>query len=102
VALAQYSIRVGLKKFKTKGKLAVMKELMQMHDMNVFTLIYKHSLTKKEGKGIGIANISKGKMRQNNKGMHVCRWMKERGDWTKQESTSPTLSTKDHGCSRCP
>jgi hypothetical protein len=48
VALAQYSITAGLKKFKEKGKKGVTKELTQMHDMNVFTPVRKESLSVEE------------------------------------------------------
>ncbi len=48
MALAQYSITAGLKKFKQKGKNGVTKELTQMQDMNVFTPVLKESLSSKE------------------------------------------------------
>ena len=48
VALAQYSITAGLKKFKEKGEKGVTKELTQMHDMRVFTPVLKESLNKEE------------------------------------------------------
>jgi len=40
-----YSMNVGIKKFKEKGKAGVTKELTQMHDMNVFRPIEVESLT---------------------------------------------------------
>ncbi len=45
VALVHYSMNVGIKKFKAKGKAGVTKELTQMHDMNVFCPIEVKSLT---------------------------------------------------------
>jgi hypothetical protein len=48
VALTQYLITAGLKKFKQKGKKGVTKELTQMHDMNMFTPVLKESLSSKE------------------------------------------------------
>ena len=48
VALAQYSITAGLKKFKKKGKAGVTKELTQMHGMNVFKPILKEVLSSEE------------------------------------------------------
>ena len=48
VALAQYSITAGLKKFKQKGKNGVTKELTQMHDINVFTPVLKEFLSSEE------------------------------------------------------
>lgn len=38
----------GVKKFKKKGEVGVTKERTQMHNMTVFTPIYKDSLTKEE------------------------------------------------------
>ncbi len=51
VALAQYSITAGLKKFKEKGEAGVTKELTQMHDMTVFRPIYRETLSKEERTG---------------------------------------------------
>ena len=48
MALAQFSITAGLKKFNEKGKKGVTKELTQMHDMRVFTPVLKESLNKEE------------------------------------------------------
>jgi hypothetical protein len=36
VTLVHYLMNAGIKKFKTKGKVGVTKELNQMHDMSVF------------------------------------------------------------------
>jgi hypothetical protein len=48
VALAQYLITAGLKKFKDKGEKGVTKELTQMHDMSVFRPVMKDTLSKEE------------------------------------------------------
>jgi hypothetical protein len=48
VALVHYSMNAGLKKFKEKGEAGVSKELIQMHDMEVFRPVEEGSLLKKE------------------------------------------------------
>ena len=45
VALVHYSMNAGIKKFETKGKAGVNKELTQMHNMSVFCQIEVKSLT---------------------------------------------------------
>ena len=49
-ARVHYSMNTGIKKFKTKGKAGVTKELTQMHNMSVFRPIEMESLTYNERK----------------------------------------------------
>ncbi len=48
--MVQYSIGVGIEKFKERGEAEVSKELTQMHDMQVFWPICKDDLTYNEKK----------------------------------------------------
>ena len=48
VALTQYLITTGLKKFKDKVEKGMTKELTQMHNMSVFRPIMKEALSKEE------------------------------------------------------
>ena len=49
-ARVHYSMNTGIKKFETKGKAGVTKELTQMHNMSVFHPIKVESLTYDERK----------------------------------------------------
>jgi hypothetical protein len=49
-APVHYSMNTGIKKFETKGKAGVTKELTQMHNMSVFHPIKVESLTYDEQK----------------------------------------------------
>lgn len=95
VALAQYSITAGLKKFKEKGEKGVTKELTQMHNMNVFTPVRKESLSVEERtKALASLMFLKEKRDKTVKARMCADGHKQRGDWTKQESTSPTVATE--------
>jgi hypothetical protein len=48
IVLVHYSMKAGIKKFQDRGKAGVSKELTQMHDMEVFHLVIRDSLTKVE------------------------------------------------------
>jgi hypothetical protein len=48
VALAQYSMGAGIKKFQDKGEAGMTKELTQIHGMNVFHPIKRDFLIKEE------------------------------------------------------
>ena len=95
VILQQYSIGAGLKKFKERGEMGVTKELAQMHNMCVFRPILKGDLTLEEKKkAISSLMFLKEKRDKTVKGQFCADGRKQRGDWTKQESTSPTVSTE--------
>jgi hypothetical protein len=81
VALAQYSITAGLKKFKQKGKNGVTKELTQMHDMNVLTPVLKESLSSKEqAKALALLMFLKEKRDKTVKAQMCADGHKHRGD----------------------
>jgi hypothetical protein len=95
VALAQYSIAAGPKKFKQKGENGVTKELTQLHNMNVFTLVLKESLSSEEqAKALASLMFLKEKRDKMVKARMCTDGRKQQGDWTKQESTSPTVATE--------
>jgi hypothetical protein len=95
VILQQYSIGAGLKKFKERGEMGVTKELAQMHNMCVFRPILKGDLTLEEKKkAISSLMFLKEKRDKTVKGRFCADGRKQRGDWTKQESTLPTVSTE--------
>jgi hypothetical protein len=48
VALVNYSMKTGIKKFQDRGEAGVSKELIQMHDMEVFCLVIRDLLTKEQ------------------------------------------------------
>ena len=88
VMLTQYSIGAGLRKFKQKGEAGVTKELTQMHNMTVFTPVYKDSLTKEERKKALASLMFLKEKRDNTIKARMCAdGRKQRGEWTKQELT---------------
>jgi len=83
---------VGIKKFKERGEAGVSKELTQMHDMQVFWLICKDDLTYDEKKkALASLMFLKEKRDKSVKAQMCADGQKQRGDWTKQQSTSPTV-----------
>ena len=50
ILVQQYSVQKGIKLFGNKGKESVSKELQQIHDMNVYTPVHAHMLTREERK----------------------------------------------------
>jgi len=66
-----------------------------MHNMSVFTPILKDDLTLEERKkAISSLMFLKEKRDKTVKGRFCADGRKQRGDWTKQETTSPTVSTE--------
>ncbi len=62
VALVQYSLGAGIKKFWGRGESGVSKELRQMHNMSVFCLVEKSSITKdKKTKAVALLMFLKEK-----------------------------------------
>ena len=95
VALVHYSMNAGLKKFKEKGEAGVTKELKQMHDMDVFRPVERESLSKEEkAKAVASLMFLKEKRDHSVKARMCADGRKQRDDWTKQDTTSPTVSTE--------
>jgi hypothetical protein len=95
IILQQYSIGAGLKKFRERGEKGVTKELSQMHNMSVFAPIMKSDLTREERKkAISSLMFLKEKRDKSIKGRFCADGRKQRGDWTKQETTSLTVSNE--------
>ena len=95
IALVHYSMGAGMKKFKERGEAGVTKELTQMHDMDVFRPVARESLTKEERtKALSSLMFLKEKRDMSVKARMCADGRKQRGDWTKQETTSPTVSTE--------
>jgi hypothetical protein len=95
VTMAQYLIGAGIKKFKECGKAGVSKKLTQMHDMQVFQPICKNDLTYDEKKkALTLLMFLKEKRDKSVKAQMCADGRKQRGDWTKQQSTSPTMATE--------
>ncbi len=95
VALIHYSMNTGRKKFKEKGEAGVGKELKQMHDMEVFRPVEKWSLLKNEKtKAVTLLMFLKEKWDHSVKARMCADGRKQRDDWMKQDTTSPTMSTE--------
>ncbi len=93
IALVHYSMGAGIKMFKERGEAGVTKELTQMHDMDVFRPVTRDSLTKEERtKALSLLMFLKEKQDQSVKARMCADGRKQRGDWTKQETTLPTVS----------
>jgi hypothetical protein len=92
IALLHYSMGAGIKKFKERGEAGVTKELTQMHDMDVFCLVARGLLMKEERKkALSSLMFLKEKRDQSMKAQMCAAGRKQRGDWTKQETTLPTV-----------
>ena len=93
--MVQYLIRAGIKKFKERREAGVSKELTQMHDMQVFWWICKDDLTYNEKKkALTLLMFLKEKRDKSVKARMCTDGRKQRRDWTKQQSTSPTMATE--------
>ncbi len=85
----------GIKKFWERGKAGVTKELTQMHDMNVFRHVMRESLTKEErAKALTLLMFLEEKRDESIKARICTDRRKQRGDWTKQDTSPPTVLTK--------
>ncbi len=95
IAHVHYSMGVGIKIFKERGEAGVTKELTQMHNMDVFCPVARDLLIKEERtKALSSLMFLKEKRDQSVKARMCAGGRKQRGDWTKQETTSPTVSTE--------
>ena len=95
VILQQYSIGAGLKKFQERGEKGVTKELQQMHNMSVFRPVLKTDLSLEEmKKAVSSLMFLKEKRDKTVKGRFCADRRKQQGYWTRQDSTSPTVSTE--------
>jgi hypothetical protein len=95
VALVTYGIGPGIKKFQEWGEAGVMKELMQMHNMDVFCPVMRNNLTwDKRKKALASLMFLKEKRDQLVKAQMCADGRGQQGDWSKQNTTSPTISTK--------
>jgi hypothetical protein len=95
IALVHYSMGVGIKVVKERGEAGVTKELTQMHNMDVFCPVARDLLTKEERtKALSLLIFLKEKRDQSVKARMCADSRKQMGDWTRQETTSPTVSTE--------
>jgi hypothetical protein len=95
VTLATYGIGPGIKKFQEWGEAGVTKELTQMHDMDVFCPVMRDDLMwDKRKKALASLMFLKEKRDQLVKAWMCADGRGQQGDWSKQDTTSPTVSTK--------
>ncbi len=95
VALAQYLMGAGIKRFQEKGEEGMTKELTQMHDMDLFCPIKRDSLTKEErAKALVLLMFLKEKQDKTVKALMCMDGQMQRDDWSKQEPTSSMLATE--------
>jgi hypothetical protein len=96
VALTHYSMNMGIKKFKAKGKAGVTKELTQMRNMSVFRPIDVKALTyDKRKKALSLLMFLKEKRDSLVKARMCANGPKQKdGTWLKQDTTLPTVVTE--------
>jgi hypothetical protein len=95
VELAHYSMGAGTKKFWERGKVGVTKELTQMHNMDLFQPVTRELLSKEErAKALTLLMFLKEKRDESVKARMCADGRKQRGDGTKQDTTSPTILTE--------
>jgi hypothetical protein len=93
VALSTYGLGAGIKKFGEKGLASVRKELKQMHDLTVFVPVDADSLTaKQKSKAIRSLVNLKEKRTKEIKTRLLVDGRCQRGQFTKQETTSPPVA----------
>ena len=92
---AQMSMKKGLKVFGEKGYAAVKKEMQQLHDRKVMQPINRKDLSPAQKRqGLGYLTLLKKKRCGTIKGRGCADGRKQRAYITKEESTSPTISTE--------
>jgi hypothetical protein len=95
VALNTYGLRAGMKKFGERGEKSVRKELTQMHDLNVYVPVEADSLTE-EQKAKAVKSLLMIKEKRGPEKEVKARLLgdgrDQRGQFTKQETTSPTVA----------
>ena len=95
VALNTYGLRAGMKKFGDRGEKSVRKELTQMHDLTVYVPVEADSLTEdqktKAVKSLLMIKEKRGPEKEV-KARLLGDGRDQRGQFTKQETTSPTVA----------
>jgi hypothetical protein len=85
----------GINKFRERGKAGVTKELTKMYDMDVFQPVARESLSKEErAKAVALLMFLKEKRDKYVKARMCTNGRQQRGDWAKQDTTSPTISAE--------
>ena len=93
--LTQYTLKKGLHVFGPKGTEAVFSEMKQLHERNVCEPIHaKHLSREQKGKALGYLMFLKQKRCGRIKGRGCADGRKQRIWTTKEEATSPTVSTE--------
>ena len=91
----QMSMKRGLKEFGEEGYTAVRKEMQQLHDRKVMQPIKRKDLTPAQKReALGYLMFLKKKRNGTVKGRGCADGRKQRAYITKEESTSPTISTE--------
>jgi hypothetical protein len=95
IALQQYSIKAGLRKFGVKGEKAVSKELQQLHDMVTFFPLDPSTITR-EQRARAIASLMFLKEKRNGdiKGRACADGRPQRDEFEKADAASPTIATE--------
>ena len=92
---AQMSMKKGLRMFGEEGYAAIRKEMQQLHDRKVMQLIKRKDLTAAQMReALGYLMFLKKKRSGTIKGRGCADGRKQRAYITKEESTSPTISTE--------
>ena len=93
--LTQYTLKKGLQVFGPKGTEAVFAEMKQLHDRNVCEPIKEKDLSREQkSKALGYLMFLKQKRCGQIKGRGCADRQKQRVWTTKEEATSPTVSTE--------
>jgi len=95
VIMTQFLLKAGMKKFKECGKLAAMKELKQLHDMETFVPVDGNALTAKQRR-MALASLMflKEKRSGEIKGRACVDGRPQRETIPKEEAASPTAATE--------
>ncbi|KAL7509413.1 hypothetical protein ACHAXN_008345, partial [Cyclotella atomus] len=95
IALQQYSIKAGLRKFGIRGERAVSKELQQLHDMVTFFPLDPSTIMREQrARAIASLMFLKEKRNRDIKGRACADGRPEREEIEKADATSPTIATE--------
>jgi len=93
--MTQYTLKKGLKKFQERGEAAVAKEMLQLHEMEVFIPKFADDMTEAEKDGALESLIFLKEKRDGTiKGRACADGRKQRENSPKSEATSPTAAVE--------
>jgi hypothetical protein len=93
--MTQYNLKPGLRKFGSRGQMAAMKELTQLHVMDTWTPMAAHELSREQRmRALSSLLFLKEKRTGDIKGRACINGAPQRAYIPKEDAASPTVSTE--------